>query len=63
MLNALKWVAADGMHEHLSRSDFTLEELRTHGTTIYVVLDFDAMVPEAQGRYMRGRHETEFNAP
>lgn len=53
MLNSLKWIASDDMREHLMRSDFSLEELRTHRTSIYVVLDFDAMVPERQGRYMR----------
>lgn len=53
ILNALEWVSADGMREHLSRSDFSLEELRTHRTSIYVVLDFDDMKPRVQGRYMR----------
>lgn len=53
MLNALEWVSTDGMREHLSRSDLSLEELRTHRTTIYVVLDFDDMKPRVQGRYMR----------
>ena len=41
------------MREHLSRSDFKLEELRTHKTTIYVVLDFKKMEPKQQGRFMR----------
>ena len=53
MLNALEWVSTDGMREHLSRSDLSLEELRMHRTTIYVVLDFDDMKPRVQGRYMR----------
>lgn len=53
VLNALEWVSDDGMREHLSRSDFSLEELRTHRTTIYVVLDFKTMKPQRQGRFMR----------
>ena len=53
MMNALKWISSKGMREHLSRSDFKLEELRTHQASIYVVLDFKAMDPEKQGRYMR----------
>lgn len=53
VLNALKWIASDDMQRHLSHSDFSLEELRTHRTSLYVVLDFDAMDPDKQGRYMR----------
>ena len=52
-INSLKWISSDAMRAHLSQSDFTLTALKTRATTIYVVLDFDAMKPESQGRYMR----------
>lgn len=51
--NALDWVPEKGMREYLSRSDFKMEELRTYKTTIYVVLDYQRMEPEQQGRFMR----------
>ncbi|MCK5353582.1 MAG: type IV secretory system conjugative DNA transfer family protein [Methyloprofundus sp.] len=52
-LNSLKWISSEGMRKHLRHSDFTFEELKTNRTSIYVVLDFDAMATEKQGRYMR----------
>ena len=52
-LQNISWIASDGMREHLMRSDFTLSQLRTEPTSLYVVLDFDAMQPKQQGRFMR----------
>lgn len=49
----LSWVASSGMREHLMRSDFKLSDLRTKKTSLYVVLNFDAMQAQKQGRYMR----------
>ncbi|MEM7674492.1 MAG: type IV secretory system conjugative DNA transfer family protein [Myxococcota bacterium] len=53
LIRCIRWVSSTNMRQHLLRSDFRLAELREKVCTIIVVLDFDDMAPEKQGRYMR----------
>lgn len=53
LIRCLRWISSENMRQHLLSSDFRLSALRTDVSTVYVVLDFDDMAPEKQGRYMR----------
>lgn len=58
----LEWVASDGMRELLLRDDFQFSQIRTEQMSVYVVLDFDAMKPDRQGRFMRVMMNLAFQA-
>lgn len=49
----IEWVASTGMRKLLLGNDFQISQLRTELMSLYVVLDFEAMKPDAQGRFMR----------
>ena len=52
---SLRWANDPAMMEHLEGGDgFSMNDLNLErGTTLYVVLPFDKMVPSAQSRWMR----------
>ena len=52
---SLRWASDPSMMEHLEGGDgFSMSDLnQKKGTTLYVVLPFDKMVPSAQSRWMR----------
>lgn len=52
-ITCFEWVASEGMRTLLLGQGLELSQLRTQQMSLYVVLDFEAMKPEFQGRFMR----------
>lgn len=52
-INSMDWVASPGMRKLLLGNDLVMSDLRSKKLTLYVCLDFEAMKPQFQGRFMR----------